>query len=67
MHSKHMEEKWGVNALFGVAVAAHESSWGNSHLARTRNNLFGIAAYDGNEGAAIVSHLWRHALTIGVR
>lgn len=49
---QHMEEKWGVNALFGVAVAAHESSWGNSHLARTRNNLFGIAAYDGNEGAA---------------
>lgn len=49
---QQMEERWGVNALFGVAVAAHESAWGNSQLARTRNNLFGIAAYDGNEGAA---------------
>ena len=47
-----MEEKYGVNALFGVAVAITETGWGESYLARTRNNLFGIAAYDGNEGAA---------------
>lgn len=47
-----MEERWGVNALFGIAVAAHESAWGTSYLAKSRNNLFGIAAYDGNEGAA---------------
>lgn len=47
-----MEERWGVNALFGIAVAAHESAWGTSYLAKSRNNLFGIAAYDGNESAA---------------
>lgn len=47
-----MEERWGVNALFAISVAAHESGWGTSYLARSRNNLFGIAAYDGNEGAA---------------
>lgn len=47
-----MESRYGVNALFGVAVAITESGWGDSYLARNRNNLFGIAAYDGNEGAA---------------
>lgn len=48
----NMEEQYGVNALFAISVAVHESGWGRSHLAQSRNNLFGIAAYDGNEGAA---------------
>jgi beta-N-acetylglucosaminidase len=47
-----VEEKYGVNALFTISLAMLESGHGKSYLARTRNNLFGICAYDGNEGAA---------------
>ena len=47
-----IEEMYGVNALFTLALAAHESSWGTSYLARDRNNLFGICAFDSNVGAA---------------
>jgi beta-N-acetylglucosaminidase len=46
------EERYGVNALFILAVAVNESGWGNSYLADTKNNLFGIAAYDSNIDAA---------------
>ena len=46
------EEKYGVNALFTLALAAHESGWGSSSLARNRNNLFGICAFDSNVDAA---------------
>lgn len=46
------EHKYGVNAIFILAVAIEESGWGSSYLARTRNNLFGIAAYDSNVDAA---------------
>lgn len=49
---KEIEDKYSVNALYTISVAAHESGWGRSHLARTRNNLFGIAAYDSNVSAA---------------
>jgi beta-N-acetylglucosaminidase len=47
-----IEETYGVNALFTLSVAALESGWGNSYLARNRNNLFGICAYDNNVDAA---------------
>lgn len=47
-----IEEEYGINSLFTLALAAHESGWGNSYLARERNNLFGIAAYDSNVGSA---------------
>ena len=47
-----VEEVYGINALFTIALAQIESGHGESYLARSRNNLFGIAAYDGNEGAA---------------
>lgn len=40
------EADTGVNALFLAALAAHESSWGTSDLARTKQNLFGFTAYD---------------------
>ena len=46
--SKHYldaEEKYGVNAIFLVALTAEESGWGNSHRARTQNNLSGYAVY----------------------
>lgn len=46
------EEKYGVNAIFILGVAATESGWGNSDLAQYRNNLFGICAYDTNTDAA---------------
>lgn len=36
----------GVNALFLVSLAIHESSWGKSRIARDKNNLFGYGAYD---------------------
>ena len=46
------ENKYGVNAIFILSVAIHESGWGSSYLARTRNNLFGICAFDSNVDAA---------------
>jgi beta-N-acetylglucosaminidase len=46
------ELKYGVNALFILAVAINESGWGSSYLAQSRNNLFGICAYDSNTDAA---------------
>ena len=46
------EEKYGVNSLFILSLAAHESGWGTSSLARNRNNLFGICAFDSNTDAA---------------
>jgi beta-N-acetylglucosaminidase len=32
-----------------AAICAHESGWGTSRLARERNNLAGLGAYDGRE------------------
>lgn len=46
------ELKYGVNALFIISLAVIESGWGESYLAHNRNNIFGICAFDGNEGAA---------------
>ena len=40
------ERLHGVNAVFLAALAAHESAWGESDLAQTKNNLFGYGAYD---------------------
>lgn len=36
----------GVNSLFMLALAWHESAGGTSALARDKNNLFGFRAYD---------------------
>ncbi len=35
-----------VNAAMELAFAIHESGWGSSRIARDKNNLFGINAYD---------------------
>ncbi len=43
---KDAEEKYGVNALFLVSLAMHESNVGKSRIARDKNNLFGFQAYD---------------------
>ncbi|REJ08793.1 S-layer homology domain-containing protein [Halobacillus trueperi] len=43
---KKAEELYGTNALYLMAHAIHESTWGTSKIAVTKNNLFGIEAYD---------------------
>lgn len=40
------QNKYGLNALMIYAFALHESGYGTSAYAKTRNNLFGYAAYD---------------------
>lgn len=40
------ENKYGINALFGIAQAALESGWGTSLIAKNKHNLFGMNAYD---------------------
>ena len=44
----YMEELYGINALFLVAISAYESGWGTSSLAIYNNNLGGIKANDGS-------------------
>lgn len=46
------EMTYGINAMFLAALAAHESNWGKSALAREKNNLFGFGAYDTNPFSA---------------
>ena len=40
------ELQTGVNAMFLTSLAIHESAWGNSRIARDKNNMFGYGAYD---------------------
>lgn len=42
-----LERTHGINALFTIAVAKHESGHGNSPLAKSHNNLFGLRVKDG--------------------
>ncbi|GAA0315607.1 S-layer homology domain-containing protein [Bacillus carboniphilus] len=49
---KEMEEKYRINALFILGMAAHESEWGTSKYAIERNNLFGINAVDSDPDRA---------------
>lgn len=43
---KDAEAEFGINALFLIAVAGHESGFGTSAIAREKNNLFGFQATD---------------------
>ena len=43
---KKAEEEHGVNALFLLGLAIHESNYGTSRIAKDKNNLFGFQAYD---------------------
>ncbi|CAM4187741.1 glucosaminidase [Bacillus manliponensis] len=45
---KEVESKYNVNALFLFSLAMHESQYGESTLAREKNNLFGLNATDAN-------------------
>jgi membrane-bound lytic murein transglycosylase B len=43
------EKETGINGVILAAICAHESGWGESRLAREKNNLAGMGAYDGRE------------------
>ena len=43
---KEVEAEYKVNALFILAAALHESDFGMSTNAQTKNNLFGIKVFD---------------------
>lgn len=47
---KDAEKLYGVNALLALGVAINESSFGNSTIAQTKNNLFGLNAVDSSPG-----------------
>ncbi|MFP4478066.1 MAG: N-acetylglucosaminidase [Candidatus Izemoplasmatales bacterium] len=40
------QEEVYINGAMELAFAIHESGWGNSLIAKNKNNLFGINAYD---------------------
>lgn len=42
------QNKYGVNAATMLGIAINESAWGTSYFAVTKNNLFGLEAYDSN-------------------
>ncbi len=44
-----IEEEYGINAYFTIAVMKLESGNGKSWLAKKKNNLFGLNAIDGNK------------------
>ena len=46
------QNKYGVNALLIAGIAANESAWGTSKIAREKNNLFGWKAYDSDPNMA---------------
>lgn len=43
------EAEHGINAVLLAGIIVHETGWGGSALAREKNNLGGLGAYDGNE------------------
>lgn len=49
---KQAEEDYGVNAIFLMGLAMHESNGGLSYIARMKNNLFGFQAYDSSPYAS---------------
>jgi len=53
------EQEHGVDAVVLAAICAHESGWGASRLARDKNNLAGLGAYDGREYSAGMSFATR--------
>lgn len=40
------EKKYNINGIFLASIAAHESGWGTSQIAREKKNLFGYGSYD---------------------
>lgn len=46
------QNTYGVNALLMSGIAANESAWGTSSIARSKNNIFGLNAVDSSPGAS---------------
>ena len=44
------QNTYGVNALLMTGIAANESGWGLSNIAKNKNNLFGLDAVDSSPG-----------------
>lgn len=44
------QDTYGANALLVAGIAANESAWGISNIAKTKNNLFGLNAIDSAPG-----------------
>ena len=42
----YIEKQYNINGIFVAAVGIHESAWGTSNIALSKNNLFGYGAYD---------------------
>ena len=40
------QNTYGVNALLMASIAINESGWGDSSIAKNKNNLFGLNAVD---------------------
>lgn len=51
-HFLEAERLYGIDASLLAAIAALESAWGTSKLAREKNNLFGYCAYDDDPNKA---------------
>lgn len=47
----NVQERDGTNAVYQAAHAAHESAWGRSRIARSKNNIYGWSAFDRCPGA----------------
>lgn len=52
---KDAEATYGVNALLALGIAINESGYGMSSIAQTKNNLFGLKAYDSAPGESASS------------
>ena len=44
------QNSYGVNALLALGVGINESRWGESSIAHTKNNIFGMNAVDSSPG-----------------
>lgn len=49
------EQKYGINALVLAAIIVHESNWGDSAIARNKNNLAGLGAFEGSAYSSALS------------
>ena len=57
------EQKYQINGIFLAAIGIHESAWGTSKIARTKNNLFGYGAYDRDpEGMANIFETYQDGI-----
>ncbi|MDD6224232.1 MAG: glucosaminidase domain-containing protein [bacterium] len=51
------QNRYGVNAILMLAIGINESDFGNSPIAQTKNNLFGLNAVDASPGLSASVYL----------